>query len=97
MGLCLLLLYSTEYLFALGRKSRCDRFREDLNKLVPINNPGELRWYAGCHFSRHKKQFADNFTEGFYRQDRGEVWYCRPRYINRPDDIAPSASTPCYV
>ena len=29
-------------------------FCEDLNHLVPINNLGELRWYAGCHYSRDK-------------------------------------------
>ena len=40
-------------IFAVGRKERCDRFCEDLNHLVPINNLGELRWYV-CHYSRNK-------------------------------------------
>ena len=35
-----------------GRKSRGDHFCENFNKLVRINNLGEFRWYAGCHFSR---------------------------------------------
>ena len=39
---------------AVGLKERCDRFSEDLNHLNPINNLGELRWYAGCHYSRDK-------------------------------------------
>ena len=39
-------------IFAVGRKARCDQFCEDLNRLVPINNLGELRWYAGCRYSR---------------------------------------------
>ena len=39
-------------IFAVGAKSRCDQFCEDLNRLVPVNNLGELRWYAGCRFSR---------------------------------------------
>ena len=39
-------------LFAIGLKSRCDKFCEDLNQFVPINNLGELRWYAGCRFKR---------------------------------------------
>lgn len=39
-------------IFAMGLKSRCDKFCEDLNQFVPINNLGELRWYAGCRFSR---------------------------------------------
>ena len=41
-------------IFAVGRKERCDRFCEDLGNLVPINNLGELRWYAGCHYSRDR-------------------------------------------
>ena len=43
-------------IFAVGRKERCDRFCEDLNPLliVPINNLGELRWHASCHYSRDK-------------------------------------------
>ena len=41
-------------IFAVGRKERCDQFCDDLNHLVPINNLGELRWYAGCHYSRDK-------------------------------------------
>ena len=40
-------------MFAVARKERCDRFCEDLNHLVPINNLGELRWYV-CHYSRNK-------------------------------------------
>ena len=43
-------------IFAVGCKSRSDRFCEDLNKIliVPMNNFGELRWYTGCYFSRDK-------------------------------------------
>ena len=41
-----------EDIFAVGRKSRCDHFCDDLNRSVPINKLGELKWYAGCHFSR---------------------------------------------
>ena len=37
---------------AVGRKARCDQFCEGLNRLVPINNLGELRWYASCRYSR---------------------------------------------
>ena len=40
--------------FAVGRKVRYDQFCEDLNRLVPINNLGELRWYAGCRYSRDR-------------------------------------------
>ena len=41
-----------DYIFSIGLKSRCDKFGVDLNRYVPITNLGELRWYAGCRFSR---------------------------------------------
>ena len=37
-------------IFAVKLEARCDQFCEDLNRLVPINNLGELRWCAGCRF-----------------------------------------------
>ena len=40
-------------IFAVELKARCDQFCEDPNRLVPINNLGELWWYAGCRFSRN--------------------------------------------
>lgn len=39
-------------IFSIGRKNRCDQFGADLHRYVPISNLGELRWYAGCRFSR---------------------------------------------
>ena len=39
-------------IFSIGLKSRGDKFGVDLNRYVPITNLGELRWYAGCRFSR---------------------------------------------
>ena len=39
-------------IFSIGRKRRCDKIGVDLNRYVPITNLGELRWYAGCRFSR---------------------------------------------
>ena len=47
-------------IFAVGRKSRCDQFCDDLNHLVPINNLGESKWYAGCRFVRDLE--ADTLT-----------------------------------
>ena len=29
-------------IFAVERKDRCDRFRDELNHLVPVKNSGEL-------------------------------------------------------
>ena len=39
-------------IFAVEVKSRSDQFREDLNRLVPVNSLDELRRYSGCRFSR---------------------------------------------
>ena len=61
-------------IFAVGSKSRCDQFCEDLNRLVPINNLGELRWYSGCRFIRNwdagtltisQQAFAENTAAKF--------------------------------
>ena len=39
-------------IFEVGLKAKCDQLCEDLNRLVPINNLGELRLYSlilsGC-------------------------------------------------
>ena len=39
-------------IFAAGLKSRCDKVCEELNAFAPVNNLGELKWYAGCRFTR---------------------------------------------
>ena len=61
-------------IFTVGSKSRCDQFCEDLNRLVPINNLGELRWYSGCRFIRNwdagtltisQQAFAENTAAKF--------------------------------
>ena len=41
-------------IFSIRRKSRCDKFGDDLDAYVPITNLGELRWYTGCHFKRNR-------------------------------------------
>ena len=61
-------------IFAARLEARCDQFCEDLNRLVPINNLGEMRWYAGCRFSRDwdagtltisQQAFAENTAARF--------------------------------
>ena len=42
-------------IFAVGLKSRCDVFRDELNRMAPVKNLGELRWYGGCHYTRERK------------------------------------------
>ena len=62
------------WLFSVGCKSRCDRFCEDLGRVVLGNNLGELRWYGGCQFTRGRpngllkvsqKTFTDYLMETF--------------------------------
>ena len=61
-------------IFAVGLKARYDQFCEDLNRLVPINNLGELQWYPGCRFLRDwdtgtlaisQQAFAENTAAKF--------------------------------
>ena len=43
-------------LFVCGKKERCERFAEDLGKMVPVTNLGELKWYSGCRYDRDREQ-----------------------------------------
>ena len=47
-GIVLILVVHVDGIFAVGKKERCDQFGEDLNKMVPVKNLGELKWYSGC-------------------------------------------------
>ena len=42
-------------IFGVGLKSRCDVFRDELSRMVPVKNLGELRWYGGCHYTRKRE------------------------------------------
>ena len=42
-------------IFAVGLESRCDVFLDELNRMVPVKNLGELRWYGGCHYTRERE------------------------------------------
>ena len=53
-------------IFAVGCKERWARFGEDLSRLVPINNLGEMRWYAGCHYSRDKVAGSLTISEKYF-------------------------------
>ena len=61
-------------IFAVGLKSRCDVFRDELDRMVPVKNLGELRWYGGCHYTRERemgtltisqKTFADELVKKY--------------------------------
>ena len=61
-------------IFAVGLKSKCDAFRDELNQMVPVKNLGELRWYGGYHYTRERemgtltisqKAFAEELVKKF--------------------------------
>ena len=61
-------------IFAVGLKSRCNVFRDELNRMVPVKNLGKLRWYGGCHYTHERemgtltisqKTFADELVKKF--------------------------------
>ena len=61
-------------IFAVRLKSRCDVFRDDLNRTVLVKNLGELRWYGGRHYTREREMgtltisqitFADELVKTF--------------------------------
>lgn len=61
-------------LFTCGRKSRCDKFVADLNRLLPVNNLGILCFFGGCRFTQDlvagsvkmsQETFAQNLVRKF--------------------------------
>ena len=59
-------------IFAVGLKTMCDVFRDELNRMVPVKNLNELRWYGSCHYRREQgigsltisqKTFADELVK----------------------------------
>ena len=49
-------------IFAVGKKERFDQFGEDLNRMIPVENLGELKWYSGCFYERDRGRGAEDFT-----------------------------------
>ena len=43
-------------IFAVGQKEWCDRLCFDLNRIIPVKNLGDLKWYVGCRYSRDRKR-----------------------------------------
>ena len=62
-------------IFAIGLKSRCEVFRDELNRMVPVKSLGELRRYGGYHYTREGKMgtltisqttIADELVKSFF-------------------------------
>ena len=62
-GVSVVVVVHVDDIFAIGRKSRCDKFGDDLDAYVPITNLGELRWYAGCRFERDRVAGIVNISQ----------------------------------
>ena len=69
-------------IFAVELKSRCDVFRDELNRMVPVKNLGEVRWYGGYHYTREREMdtlkmsqntFADELMKTFYVTSKFEL------------------------
>ena len=45
----LILVVHVDDICAVGKKERCDQFGKDLNRMVPVKNLGELKWYSGFY------------------------------------------------
>ena len=53
-GVSVVVVVHVDDIFAIGRKTTCDKFGDGLNAYVPIINHRELRRYAGCRFERDR-------------------------------------------
>ena len=56
-------------IFAVGLKSRYDVFRDELNRIVPVKNLGELRWYRGCHYTREQEMDTLTISQGTFADE----------------------------
>ena len=63
-----------EDILAVRLKSRYDVFRDESNRMAPVNNLGVRRLYGGCHFTPKRemgtltifqKTFADELVKTF--------------------------------
>ena len=68
----LILVVRVDDIFAVG-KERCDQFGEGLNRMVPVKNLGELKWYSGCFYERQRGREAEDFTEDVHGRIGREV------------------------
>ena len=69
----LILVVHVDDIFAVG-KERCDQFGEDLNRMVPVKNLGELKWYSMLFLrERRRGREAEDFTADVHGRVGREV------------------------
>ena len=55
--------------FAVGQKRRCDQFCDDFNRHAPINNLGELKWYACYRSARDFEAGTLKISQQFFAEN----------------------------
>ena len=68
----MILLVHVDDIFAVGKKERCDHFGEDLNRMVPVKNLGELKWCSGCFYERDREAGRLTISQQTYTEELGE-------------------------
>ena len=68
----MILVVHVDDIFAVGKKERCDQFGEDLNRMVPVKNLGELKWYSGCFYERDREAGRLKISQQTYTKELGE-------------------------
>ena len=43
-------------IFAVEQKEGCDRLCVDWNRMIPVRNLSELKWYEGCRYSSGRRR-----------------------------------------
>ena len=56
-------------IFAVGLKSRCYVFRDELNRMVTVKNMGELGWYVDCHYIREREMGALTLSQKMFADE----------------------------
>ena len=53
-------------------KERCDQVGEDLNRMVPVKNLGEVKWYSGCFYERDREAGRLKISQQRYTEELRE-------------------------
>ena len=67
----LILVVHVDDIFAVGKK-RCDQFGEDLNRILPVKNLGELKWHSGCFYEGDREAGRPKISQQTYTEELGE-------------------------
>ena len=69
----MILVVHVDDIFAVGKKERFDQLGEDLHRMIPAKNLGELKWYSGCFYERHRGREAEDYTANVHGRVGREV------------------------